>query len=370
MKIRVLEVLASVRRAGAERVAVTLAGELDRERFETEAVSLYAASEGDFEPVLAARGIPLRRLGKRRGLDPRMWPRLAALLRDFRPDIIHTHSFVLNYVFPAWARAREGRIVHTLHNLAEKENRAIGRLVHRAAFRFGALPVAISERVAASFERFYGFRPAAVIPNGVDCASFGHAGGREQWRRENGFAPEDFLIVSVARLEPQKNPVRLIEAFAKTAAPAPTYLLMAGEGALLEACREAGGRFGVGDRVRFLGLRRDIPELLAACDAFALASDWEGAPVAVIEAMAAGLPVVATAVGGVPDLVEDGASGALVAPGDIHGLAAALSGLARDPARRAQLGAAAARRAAAFDARAMVDSYAAFFERALGEGKR
>jgi len=148
VKIRVLEVLASLRRAGAERVAVTLACGLDRTRFETAVVSLYPASEGDFEPALDARGVLLWRMGKRRGLDPRMWPRMAALLGGFRPDIIHTHSYVLNYAFPAWVRAREGRIVHTVHNLAERENRAAGRWVHRAAFRFGALPVAISGRIA------------------------------------------------------------------------------------------------------------------------------------------------------------------------------------------------------------------------------
>jgi glycosyltransferase involved in cell wall biosynthesis len=370
VKIRVLETLASLRRAGAERVAVTLAAGLDPERFETAVVTLYPASDGDFEPLLRERSIPLWRLGKRRGLDPRMWPRLAAIFRSFRPDIIHTHSFVLNYAFPAWVRTRQGRIVHTVHNLAEKENGAIGRVMHRAAFRFGALPVAISERVAASFERFYGFAPGATVPNGVDCASFQRPGRREAWRSENGFAPEDLLIVSVARLEPQKNPLRLIEAFAEASASAPAHLLMAGEGSLLDACRSAAARAGIAGRVRFLGPRQDIPELLAACDLFALASDWEGAPVALIEAMAAGLPVVATAVGGVPDLVADEAGGVLVPPGDTAALALALAALARDPVRRRQMGEAARRRAALFEARAMIDSYAALFERAAGEAKR
>jgi glycosyltransferase involved in cell wall biosynthesis len=370
VKIRVLETLASLRRAGAERVAVTLAAGLDRARFETAAVTLFPGSEGDFEPELRERGIPLWRLGKRRGLDPRMWPRLAAVLRSFRPDIVHTHSYVLNYAFPAWLYARQGRIVHTVHNLAERENRATGRLLHRAAFRLGALPVAISGRVAESFERFYGFAPAATIPNGVDCAGFRGTDHRERWRRENGFAPDDLLIVSVARLEPQKNPLRLIEAFAKAAASAPAYLLMAGEGSLLEASRDAAARLGIATRMRFLGLRQDIAELLPCCDLFALASDWEGAPVALIEAMAAGLPAVATAVGGVPDLVEDGVTGLLVPPGDTAALALALAALARDPARRRRMAEAAAKRAAAFDAHAMIDSYAALFERAAGGAKR
>jgi glycosyltransferase involved in cell wall biosynthesis len=364
LKIRVLEVLASLRRAGAERVAVSIACGLDRSAFEVEMISLKPPFPGGFEPVLEDHGVPVKHLEKRSGLDPRMWPRLAGTLRRFRPDIVHTHSYVMRYVLPAWWLARRGSIVHTVHNLAEREVEPLGRAIHRVAFRAGALPVAISGEVARSFERMYGFAPTATIPNGADTRHGFRPEAREAWRRDRGFGPDDFLLASVARFEPQKNPLGLIEAFARALPGEPgAHLVMAGEGSMLEASRRLAARLGVARRVHFSGLCLDVPELLSACDLFVLASDWEGASVAVIEAMAARLPVVATAVGGVPELVENGVTGVLTPAGDAAALAGALAELARDPARRREFGEAAARRAAQFDISAMVERYAALFER-------
>jgi len=364
VKIRVLEVVATLRRAGAERVAVALARGLDPARFEAGVVSLYAPFPGGFEPELAGRGVPVWHLGKRRGFDPRIWLRLARAFRAFRPDIVHTHSYVMRYVWPARALSRTGKVVHTIHNVAEREVDSIGRAIHRFAFRRGAVPVAISAEVARSFRCLYGVEPAAVIPNGSDIRACFRSGAREAWRCAHGFAPGDLLIASVARLEPQKNPLGLIDAFARGLAGEPgSHLILAGEGSLLEPARGAAARAGVAHRVHFTGLCQEVPELLSACDLFALASDWEGSPVAVIEAMAAGLPVAATAVGGVPELVEDGVTGVLVPAGDPAALGGALAALARDPARRRAFGEAAAARAGRFDAAAMIAAYAALFER-------
>jgi glycosyltransferase involved in cell wall biosynthesis len=364
LKIRVLEVLASLRRAGAERVAVSIACGLDRSGFETEVISLKPAFPGGFEPVLEDRGVPVKHLGKWSGLDPRMWPRLAEAFRRFGPDIVHTHSYVMRYVLPAWGLARRGTIVHTVHNLAEKEVEPLGRAVHRIAFRAGAVPVAISNEVARSFESMYGFAPAATIPNGADTRHGFRPEARQVWRQGRGFAPNDFLVASVARLEPQKNPLGLIEAFARALPGRPgAHLVMAGEGSLLEASRRLATRLGVDRRVHFSGVCLDVAELLSACDLFVLASDWEGSSVAIIEAMAAHLPVVATAVGGVPELVENGVTGMLTPAGDAAALAAAVADLAADPAQRRAFGEAAARRASQFDAAAMVQRYAALFER-------
>jgi glycosyltransferase involved in cell wall biosynthesis len=365
--IRVLEVLATLRRAGAERVAVSLARGLDRGRFETAVVSLYDEFEGGFEPELEASGVKVWHLGKRRGFDPRMWYRLARVFRSFRPDIIHTHSYVLRYVLPARMTAPRGRVVHSIHNLAEREVDRAGRLVQRAAFRMGVIPVAISEEVARSFRSLYKRDPAAIIQNGAAVESGFRAGARESWRRLHGFSPDDLLIVSLARFEPQKNPRGLITAFARALPELPSgHLVMAGEGTLLGECRELAARLGVSGRVHFPGLCRDVAELLSACDVFALTSDWEGVPVAVIEAMAARLPVVATAVGGVPELVETGVTGVLVKRGEMDAVSRALVELAREPERMRHMGEQAQRRAGRFDAGVMIDSYARLFERLRG----
>ena len=355
-----LEVVASLRRAGAERVAVSLACGLDRARFQTAVVSLYDPFPGGFEAALEECGVTAWHLGKRRGFDPRMWGRLAQVVRRFRPDVLHTHSYVMRYVLPGHFR----RVVHTVHNLAEREVDGIGRAIHRLAFRAGAAPVAISDAVARSFRRLYGREPVAVIPNGVDVGCGFRPEARALWRSSHGFGPGDCLVVSVARLEAQKNPLHLIGAFAEGLREAPAaHLLMAGEGALLEPARQLASQAGVAARVHFLGLCEDVAELLSACDLFTLGSDWEGAPVAIVEAMAAHLPVVATAVGGVPDLVEDGVTGILVPARDRSALGRAMAALERDSERRQRMGAAAAHRAQDFDQASMIERYAQLFER-------
>ena len=367
MKIRVLEVLATLKRAGAERVAVSLACRLDPSRFETAVVTLFDAVPGGFEPALAEAGVQAWHLGKHPGLDLRMVPRLYRVMRAFQPAVIHTHSYVLRYTLPAGVAARAGAMVHTVHNQAAREVDLAGRLIHRAAFGRRVSAVAVGEQVRRSFREWYGAEPAATIPNGIDADAFRRPGARQQWRRENGFGEGDFLIASVARLEPQKNPLGLIEGFAQAFGDdARCRLLLAGGGSLREVARQLATRRGVGERVHFLGVRADVAEMLAACDMFALSSLWEGSPLAVMEAMAAGLPVVATAVGGVPELVTDGETGQLGPAGEVRAFAAALVALAGDAERRHGMSDAAGRRAVAFSVDTMVKSYAGLFERLAG----
>jgi len=354
MSIRVLEVIPTLRRAGAENMVAALVSGLDRGRFETGVVSLYDPFPNGLEPP-----VPVWYLGKRRGLDLRMVRRLARVFREFRPDVVHTHSYVLRYTLPAAWLVPPRWMVHTVHNLAEKEADWLGRATQRFAFRHGVVPVAIAAAVARSFRAAYGREPAATIPNGIDTAVFSRPEARIPWRSAHGFGVDELLIVSVARLEPQKNPLALIEAFARGCAG---RLIIAGDGSLLEAARQRAARLGIANRVHFLGVRAGVPELLAASDVFALASDWEGSPLSVMEAMAAGLPVVATSVGGVPELVGDGATGILAPPGDVGALAGALESLARDPQRRREMGAAGRECSKRFDVSAMVAAYAALFE--------
>jgi glycosyltransferase involved in cell wall biosynthesis len=344
VKIRVLEVLATLKRAGAERTAVTLACGLDRERFECRVVSLYDAFPEGFEAVLAESAVPVHHLGKRRGFDPRVYPRLTRVMREFRPSIVHTHSYVLRYAWPV----SEAPLVHTVHNLAEREVDRFGRVLHRIAMRRGVRSVAISQEVARSFRALYGTEPDTVIPNGVDLPP-----PRAGWRESHGFSPDDILIASVARLDPQKNPLLLIDALP---ADPRCHLLLAGDGSLRDAVKQRGS-----SRVHVLGVRADIPDLLAASDLFALASDYEGLPVAIIEAMAAGLPAVATSVGGIPELVEHNVTGILIPPRDAQALADVLATLVRDPERRRVLGDRARERSHLFNAARMIESYAAVF---------
>ncbi len=345
MSVRVLEILATLKRAGAEHVATSLACRLDRAEFETAVVSLYDPFPQGLDATVEACVVRVWRLGKHRGLDVRMYPRLAHVIREFRPDVVHTHSYVMRYVLPI---ARRAALVHTVHNIAAKEVDAIGRWVHRAAWRMGATPVAVSAGVARSFRGMYGFKPQ-VIPNGIDTTCFARPGARERWRRAHGFSNGDRIVVSVARLDPQKNPLGLLEAFDRVA---DAHLVLAGNGSLAEEVRaRAGGR------IHLLGAVDDVPDLLTAADAFAIASDWEGHPVSIMEAMAAGLPVAATAVGGVPELVEHGVTGLLAPRGDMRALGDAIAAVLG----RRDMGEAARARAASFDISRMITAYSELF---------
>ncbi|MCS6922926.1 MAG: glycosyltransferase, partial [Fimbriimonadales bacterium] len=186
------------------------------------------------------------------------------------------------------------------------------------------------------------------------------------WRRREGIQEDALLIVHIGRFTKQKNHEMLIRAFAQLRPPASARLLLVGEGELQPQMEQLVRDLGLAEQIRFLGVRSDIPELLNASDIFVLPSRWEGNPMSVMEAMAAGLPVVATAVGGVPELVENGASGLLVPSDDVAALAQALQTLVDNPSLRATMGHKARQVAQErFDARAMTRAYESLYESIL-----
>jgi glycosyltransferase involved in cell wall biosynthesis len=172
-----------------------------------------------------------------------------------------------------------------------------------------------------------------VIPNGIELAAYGQPLDRTAYRATLGVGPTDTLLACVARFHPVKDHAMLIRAFARIAPQFPqAKLLLAGEGPLRESLEQQVAQAGIAEQVRFLGVRRDVPQLLAAVDAFALTSVSEAASLTVLEAMASRLPVVVTAVGGNPEMVRDGIDGDLVPRGDDAACAEALARLLADPA--------------------------------------
>lgn len=364
--MRVVELVPSLHVGGAERLVSLLAQALTGLGHDVTVVSLYDPVGSWIERELARAGIAVRFLGKRRGPDPRVVPRLARALAALRPEVLHTHLHTLPYALPARALARPVTtcpVVHTLHNLAARESEWHGRLVQRAAFRAGVEPVAIGAAVAASIEEVYGLRPRHTIENGIPVSAYrAPPGVRHEVRAALELPPHAPVLLTVGRLNAQKDHATLLDAFAEPALGAlDARLLVAGEGELRAALERRADALGVAGRVRFLGVRADVPRLLAASDLFVLASRWEGNPLVVMEAMAAGLPVVATAVGCVPDLLSEDA-GRRVPAGDATAMAAAMHELAADASLRHALGSnghAVAR--ARFDTSTMARAYGELF---------
>jgi glycosyltransferase involved in cell wall biosynthesis len=371
--IRVLHVVPDLVPYGLENMVAGLASALDRRRFEPAVASLYAESRGGLEPALRSAGVRLYHLGKRRGLDVRMYPRLRRVLRDFRPHILHTHNYVLRYTYPVALAARVPAMIHTLHSVADREVDRAGQWLNRFAFRRNVRAVAISGEVSASFLRTYGFSEAALIPNGIALDPYRESAGRRTAsRRALGLRSGEFAFLCVARFAVPKDHPTLLEAFSRGPGLRPhTRLLLAGDGALRAQTEELAARLGIQGRVTFLGRRTDLPDVLAAADAAVLSSRWEGSPLSIMEAMAAGRPVVASAVGGIPELVRNGEDGFLVPPADPAAMADAMCRLCDCAAADlAAMGRAAAERAGErFGLAAMVRSYAEFYHRALPGGR-
>jgi len=357
--IRVLHVVTDFRSGGAERVAASLLRTTDPEQFDVAAITLRGPFGSALERTLAQDGIPVWYMGKDKGFDPSVVAQVIRAMRRFRPQVVHTHTYALRYAFPYMLFRRIPAMVHTVHNLAEREIEWYGRWVNRLAFRRGVVPVAIASEVADSIRRVYGIDDFPLIPNGIPVDAFrGPSIGRERWRKKEGFAPTDVLYVCVAGLRPQKNHPLLLEAFHRGPASDPrAHLLSAGAGNLKSRLETQIGALGLQEKVHLLGHRSDVPDVLNAADVFVLSSDYEGNPLAVLEAMTAGKPMISTAVGGVPELVEGGC-GLLVPPRDAQALSRAMSHLLENPDARKSMGEMSARRAVErFDVRAMTEAY-------------
>jgi glycosyltransferase involved in cell wall biosynthesis len=303
--------------------------------------------EGALASALRETGCRVILVRRRQGLDPTLVFRLAGAFRGERLDVVHTHG--LDPMLYGGIAARLAGVpirVHTQHDtkLATSEWRR--RLKFRLAARHFSYIVAVSEATRAMLERYRAGRVRLVtIQNGIPEGRYASAvtGGDPASVGEG----DARVIGTVARLSPEKGVDRLLDAFAILRLQHPrTHLLIAGDGPERGRLESQAARLGLGDAVTFLGYCERVQDVLPQCDAFALPSLTEGIPLALLEAMAAGLPCVATAVGGVPEVLVDGESGLLVAPDSPSALCSGIARVLTDAALAERLGANAVRRVA------------------------
>ena len=280
-------------------------------------------------------------------------PQLTAAIVRGRYDVVHTHLLRADMYGALAARAARVRgLVATKHNLEARLEHPVWRRLHRRTARLPNLTIGISDAVREWAVTTGGAPPAEsrVVRYGIDAAPFAEL-DRAGARAELGIEPDARVVLCPARLDPQKNHGMLLRAFERVHREQPDAVLLLAGGRQLGSevyerdLHALADLIEVDGAVRWLGVRSDMRRLLAACDVVALASDWEGFGLALLEAMAAGRSAVATAVGGVPEVVSDGETGILVPAGDMFGFAEALARLLRDETTRHQMGAAAARRA-------------------------
>jgi sugar transferase (PEP-CTERM/EpsH1 system associated) len=368
----VFQILYSLAVGGAERLVVNLCLHLNRERYQPVCISLREPQNSHYERMLQKSGVPLYFLYKSEGrADWRVYKQLDTLLRQYHPTVVHTHILGLNYAYPLMIKHRTPVRVHTFHSLAQREiGVRMGKLVRVLAFRYrigGVVPVAIADEVARTVEQVYGYKNPAAIPNGIPTDEYApNPQHRVQFRTIHGVAPEAIVIVHVGRFVKLKNHAMLLRAFAQLKSQQPLYLWLVGDGELRSPMNHLAQELGIAERVRFWGVRSDVADILRAADIFTLPSQYEGNPMSVMEAMAAGLPVVASRVGGIPELVEDEQMGMLIPVDSEPCLVQAFQALISNAPLRQQMGQAALQRARErFDIRNTVRQYESLYETLL-----
>lgn len=317
MTIRVLEIIPTLVRGGAEKQLVLLAGGLPRDEFQTHVAVL--THDGPYHESLDQAGIPVTLIGKRWKIDPVAYWKLRRFIRKLAPDVVHTWIFAANcYGRQAAFSAGVKHVIagercvdrwKAWHELAidRRFARRTERIVTNSS---GVRDFYVQQRLPA--EKF------VVIPNGVVPAATDSMISRDQLLDELGLPAETRLIGAVGRLWPQKRYKDLIwAADLLKSARDDVHFLIVGDGPQRDRLREYRNQLGIGDRVHFLGARDDVPQLLPHLDCFWLGSGFEGQSNALMEAMSAAVPVVATDIPGNRDLVVPGATGYLVPVGDV-----------------------------------------------------
>jgi glycosyltransferase involved in cell wall biosynthesis len=349
---------------GAERVVAALAASLQQTGAEN-TVFVPARGEGWLERELRGSGVAIEHFHLEKPLSPACARWIADAFRRRRIAVAHSHEFTMA-VYGAWASWYAG-VPHliTMHGSRYYNGRLRRRLAMRAAVAASGGLVAVSHRLADQLSGDLGARRAeiAVVINGVRC----DGAADSTLRGELSIPPADPLVVAIGNLYPVKGHAHLIDAVALLAGRHPTlHVAIAGRGDLEGELMKRAQTCGIASRVHLLGLRDDVANVLAAADVFALPSLSEGLPLALLEAMFSGRPIVASAVGEVPATLDHGRAGVLVPPADPAALADALGLILGDRDSARALGDVARRRAAGhYDVSQMVRRYRTMYDQLL-----
>ncbi len=377
-RIPVLQIITRLIVGGAQETVLLIADMLDRSRWAVDVLcGPQTGAEGSLIEEMRRRGVPLtiepslvREVHPLKDLLALV--RLTRFIQRGRYAIVHTNSSKAG-ILGRWAAWLAGTpvIVHTVHGWGHNERQS--GPVRRAYILSEQLTQRITDRLIVVSPRNAekgladGIGRAeqyVTIRSGIELERFARpARPRQEVRRELGIPADAPVVGTVTRLSPQKAPLDFVAAAARVAAARPdVHFVIVGDGPLRGEVEARVVAPGLAGRVHLTGLRADVPDLLHSFDLFCLSSLWEGLPRVLPQAMAAGLPIVATAVDGNAEAVTDGVNGLLTPPGDPASLAAALLRLLDDPPLARQMGEAGRARAEEFDAHRMVEDIAALYE--------
>lgn len=343
-KIRVLQAIRQGLIGGGESHVLSLVSAMDRERFDPVVLSF---TDGPMIDRLREMGVPYHIIPSLRAFDPGTWKTVKRLIVSESIDIVHAHGSraASNLLLPARWSGRP--MIYTIHGWSFHDDQpALQKTLRVWSERVLTSSTAANIAVSASnrdtgIRHFPSFK-AEVVNNGIDRRLFDPARALPDIRQELGIAPDKTVVGFIARMTIQKDPATLIRAFAELLrTQRDVVLLMVGDGELKAEAVALAESLGISNDVVFQPFRTDVPALLQAMDIFCLPSLWEGLPIGLLEAMAMGKTVVATATDGTKEIVSHGENGYIVPAKDPVALAAAIATLHLRPEERAKLQAAA-----------------------------
>ena len=337
-RIRLLYIITALNIGGAEMMLYRKLQCLNRDQFEVVVVSLI--DKGHLgKSIETELGIPVYELGLKRFINfYKAVSYLGKIIKDYKPDIVHSHMFHAN-IFSRVIRLffYYPILICTIHNLDEKGRRKSAywrEKAYRFTDRMADFTTQVSRAGLAKYLSIGAVSPGklAFMPNGIDLSLFKiDAKISVDLRRDLSFE-DSFVFLAVGSLTFQKDYPNMLNAFLKVSEKEPAaVLVIVGEGPLKNDLRKLCIEMGLTDKVKFLGLRTDVPVLMKMADCFVMSSAWEGLPIVLLEAAAAGLPIIATNVGGNSEVVLDGENGFLVLSKDSDALGNAMLKIVRMP---------------------------------------
>lgn len=357
--MKIMQIMPEFELAGAEIMAENLTYALRKKGHEVVVISMYE-KHTPITDRLEADGVKIHYLGKKSGFDLSVIGKMKKVFKAESPDVIHTHRYLSRYAIPAAVMAGVKGRVHTLHSVATMEVGDRDKKFNSFFYRHMKMqPVAISPEIKKTVEDVYKLPPEKIgmVYNGINIdkctpkTTYEHDGV--------------FTLVHIGRFQDVKNHDSIIRAFSQVHDKYPdTRLCFYGQGVLLDDCKKLACELGLSDSIEFCGVTSDVYSVLTQADAFLLCSHYEGMPMTLIEAMASGLPIVATAVGGIVDMIEDHECG-LLCRDDVDDIAEKICTMVSDPALREKCGREAVKRAHKFSSDSMADGYIEIYNKVL-----
>lgn len=305
--MKIVQIIPSIEFGGAEIMCENLATALSELGHEVCVVSLYDIQNEITDRL--SKVVPIKFMNKKGGFDFKLIGKLRHFFQEFKPDVIHSHLYAIKYAYFASVGMKVKRI-HTLHSIAWEESSGMNRRINHVLYKLKrVLPVALSGEVHKTVVDTYHMndKQVEVVFNGVPL---------NKCILKNDYAfGSSINIINVARFNAVKNHITMIDAIAKARNTYPQlHMTFVGSGPLMQEAKEHVKDLALEDCFTFYGSSDNVFPLLNKADIFLLASVYEGIPMSIIEAMGTGLPVVASNVGGIPDMIKDGRSGLLCEP--------------------------------------------------------